>query len=109
MRGRIVGGSAADWQLARLDGVTVVDALYALETEDGAVIQVRNRGLRHGPREVLERLGRGEAVDPAEYCFRTVPEFVAPVGKYEWLNRSVFVCSGARMAESVKLTVWRVT
>jgi len=103
-------GNAADWQLTRADGVTVVDATYAIETDDGAIIQLRNRGLRRGPAEVMDRLRRGEEVDPAAYYFRTVPEFIAPTGgRYEWMNRSIFVCSGARFASSIKLWVWRVT
>jgi hypothetical protein len=108
IRGSLLG-QGADWQLTRADGVTVADATYAIETDDGVVIQIRNRGLRHGPAEVMQRLGRGEDVDPAEYYFRTIPEFIAPVGKYDWLNRSVFVCAGARYALGIKLWVWRVT
>ncbi len=101
-------GNSADWQVTRPDGVTVADAIYAIETDDGTVIQIRNKGLRHGPPEVMKRLAAGEDVDPAEYYFRTVPEFIAPNGPYEWLNRSIFVCSGARYASSIKLWVWRV-
>lgn len=102
-------GNAADWQLTRADGVTVADAIYALETDDGVIIQIRNRGLRHGPPEVMMRLAAGEDVDPAEYYFRTVPEFIAPAGKYDWMNRSIFICSGARYPLGIKLWVWRVT
>ena len=83
--------------------------LDAIETDDGALIQIRNKGLRHGPVEVMRRLVAGEDVDPSEYYFRTVPEFIAPDGPYEWLNRSIFICSGARYANSIKLWVWRVT
>jgi hypothetical protein len=101
-------GNAADWQLTRPDGVTVVEAIYALKTDDGVIIQIRNKGLRHGPPEVMARLVAGEEVDPAEYYFRTIPEFIAPVGKYDWMNRSVFVCSGARYPAGIKLWVWRV-
>ena len=108
IRGRLLG-QGADWQVTRPDGVTLADATYALETDDGVVIQIRNRGLRHGPPEVMQRLAAGEDVDPADYYFRTVPEFIAPVGKYDWLNRSIFVCAGARYALSIKLWVWRVT
>lgn len=107
IKGKLLG-NAADWQLTRHDGVTVADATYALETDDGAIIQIRNRGLRHGPPEVIARLAAGEEVDPAEYYFRTIPEFIAPTGRYDWLNRSVFVCAGARYAASIKLWVWRV-
>jgi hypothetical protein len=114
--GRVVGprirgsllGNAADWQLTRPDGVTVADAIYALKTDDGVIIQIRNRGLRHGPREVLARLMAGDDVDPSEYYFRTVPEFIAPIGPYDWLNRSVFICAGARQATKIRLWVWRV-
>src|SRR5690606_34217487 len=35
-------GNSADWQLTRPDGVTVADAIYAIETDDGALIQIRN-------------------------------------------------------------------
>lgn len=102
-------GNAADWQLTRPDGVTAVDAIYAIETDDGVLIQIRNKGIRHGPPDVMARLAAGEDVDPAEYYFRAAPEFIAPVGPYEWINRSIFVCAGARYAASIKLWVWRVT
>jgi Protein of unknown function (DUF3237) len=101
-------GNAADWQLTRPDGVTIADAIYALRTDDDVIIQIRNRGLRHGPPEVMRRLAAGETVDPAEYYFRTVPEFIAPAGRYEWLNRSIYICAGARYATSIRLWVWRV-
>ena len=108
IRGELLGGGA-DWQVTRPDGVTVADAIYGIRTDDGAVIQIRNKGLRHGPPEVIAALARGDDVDPADYYFRTIPEFIAPAGKYDWLNRSVFVCAGARYALSIKLWVWRVT
>ena len=107
IRGELVG-NGADWQLTRPDGVTVVDATYALKTEDGVIIQIHNRGLRHGPPEVMAALASGEGVDPSRYYFRTVPEFFAPKGRYEWLNRSIFVGTGARYPTSIKLWVWRV-
>ena len=107
IKGKLIG-NAADWQLTRPDGVTVADAIYALETDDGVVIQIRNRGLRHGPPEVMSRLAAGEEVDPAAYYFRTVPEFIAPDGPYDWMNRSIFICSGARYPLGIKLWVWRV-
>jgi hypothetical protein len=107
IKGQLLG-NAADFQLTRPDGVTVADALYALKTDDDVIIQIRNRGLRHGPPAVMARLAAGEDVDPAEYYFRTVPEFIAPDGPYDWLNRSIFLCSGARYAAGIRLWVWRV-
>jgi len=108
LRGEIVPGGA-DWQFDRADGVTQVEALYLLRTEDGVHIQVHNRGLRHGPPAVMARLAAGEPVSPAEYYFRAAPEFSAPAGRYEWLNRSLFVCCGERRAGSIRLWVHRVT
>ena len=108
IRGRILGGGS-DWQLLRSDGVTVADATYAIECDDGAVIQIRNRGLRHGPADVMARLAAGDMVDPSTYYFRTVPEFIAPLGPYAWLNDRIFVCSGARYLDSIRLWVWSVT
>lgn len=107
IRGTLIGGGA-DWQVTRPDGVTIADATYAMRTDDGVVIQIRNRGLRHGPPEVMAAMARGEAVDPSAYYFRTVPEFIAPEGRYDWLNRSIFVCAGARYPDAIKLWVWRV-
>jgi hypothetical protein len=44
----------ADWQIVRADGAADLDARYTLETDGGALIQVKSQGLRHGPPEVLE-------------------------------------------------------
>lgn len=96
-----VGG--ADWQYTRLDGVTQAEATYAIRTDDGVLIQVQNFGLRHGPDAVMQRLAAGADVDPAEYYFRTNPRFKAPEGKYDWMNRYIFVASGARYHSGIKL------
>ena len=107
LRGNLLPGGA-DWQYLRPDGVMIVEAQYLLRTDDGVVIQVNNRGMRHGPEEVMRRLGAGEAVDPAEYYFRATPRLSVPAGRYEWLNRRVFLCSGARLADAVVLWFYEV-
>ena len=80
IRGSVLPGGA-DWQVVRGDGANELEALYLLRTDDGVVIQVRNRGLRHGPPDVMRRLAAGENVDPGEYYFRAVPSFAAPGGQ----------------------------
>lgn len=57
----------------------------------------------------MSALAAGQDVDSSTYYFRAAPEFVAPAGKYDWLNRSIFVCTGARYALSIQLWVWRIT
>ena len=107
MRGTIVPGGA-DWQYVRADDVTVVEARYLLRTDDDVLIEVHNRGIRHGPAETMKRLAAGESVDPSEYYFRATPVLTAPAGKYEWLNRHLFVCSGARYATAITLWIFQI-
>jgi hypothetical protein len=107
LRGRILPGGA-DWQLVSGDGTATLEARYTVETDDGALVYVRNLGVRHGPAEVLERVRRGEAVDPAEYYFRSTPRFEAADPRYAWLNSIVAVASGARLANEVLLDVYAV-
>lgn len=108
IHGRILPDGAADWQFSRPDDVTQAEATYALQTHDGVIIQVQNYGLRHGPAEVIQRLAAGETVEPTEYYFRANPRFKAPAGPYDWLNKSIFVCSGARYPDAIRLWFYRV-
>jgi hypothetical protein len=105
IRGTIVPGGA-DWQYVRADNVTVVEARYLLRTDDDVLIEVHNRGIRHGPAETMKRLAAGESVDPSEYYFRATPVLTAPAGKYDWLNRTLFVCTGARYATAITLWIY---
>jgi hypothetical protein len=107
LSGRVLPGGA-DWQVIRRDGVAELDARYTLETSDRALIYVRNFGYRHGPAEVMQRLGAGEPVDPALYYMRTTPRFETGAERYQWLNRLICVASGARRAAAVELDVYEV-
>lgn len=96
--GRIVPGGA-DWQVVRPDGVLQIEAKYTLESNDGVLVMVTNRGMRHGPQAVIDKLTRGEPVDPSQYYFRTSAEFEAPAeSKYAWLNRALFIGVAQRTA-----------
>lgn len=107
-KGRVIPGGA-DWQFVRPDGVLEIEAKYTLESHDGVLIMVTNVGMRQGPGDVLDRIARGEQVDPKEYYFRTVPTFEAPNdSKYAWMNRSMFICSAAREAASAIVSFYEV-
>ena len=108
LSGTILPGGA-DWQVIRPDGITQVEARYTLQTHDGALIYVENRGLRHGPAEVMERLALGKPVDPNLYYFRTTPVFETGSKAYLWLNGVVAAAVGERHAEKVIITVYEVT
>ncbi len=73
IRGQVMPGGW-DWQLDRPDGCTDVVADYFLKTDDGVVINVRNIGTLCRDRPV-----------------RTHPVFEAPIGKYDWLNKTAFL------------------
>jgi hypothetical protein len=107
LSGRVLPGGA-DWQVIRSDNVAQLDARYTLETHDGALVYVRNEGLRHGPPEIIQKVSRGEAVDAASYYMRTVPHFETGDSRYAWLNRLVCIGTGARRATSVELEVFEV-
>jgi hypothetical protein len=96
LSGTIQAAPAGDWILVRPDGATVLDVRVTLETDDRQMIYMTYRGLRHGPADVMARLGRGEAVDPALYYFRTTPVFETASPKYDWLNRIISVATGRR-------------
>ena len=95
LRGEVLDGGS-DWQTIRADGAWVIDCKIMLRTHDQALIGMHYNGLRHGPAEVLARLGRGEDVNPGEYYFRITPTFETADPRYDWLNRVVAVGQGHR-------------
>ena len=99
LRGTILPGGSADWQLLRSDGVLEMDLRFTLRTDDGALISMSSFGLRHGPPEVIAAITRGESVDPSTYYFRTVPRFKTAHPAYSFLNYLVAVASGDRRME----------
>jgi len=107
IRGRILPGGA-DTQLIREDGLTEADARYTLETDEGILIDVRNRGLRHAAPEIMRKLLAGERVDPALVYFRTTPTFETTAPQLQVLTRSIFVGSGERYPDEVVLWFWKV-
>jgi hypothetical protein len=105
--GKVVSGGA-DYQMLRADGVSELEARYVIELNDGGLVYVENRGIRFGPPELMEKIRRGEPVDPALIYFRSTPRFETAVPGYEWLMRHLFLCSGARYPDRVELRFFQV-
>jgi hypothetical protein len=103
--GEVLPGGA-DWQWLRDDGVLEVDARYVLQDAQGSRVQVVSQGLRHGPREAIEALMRGQAVDPSAYYFRTAMRFETTAPALAHLNRVIAFGIGAREASRVLLSVF---
>lgn len=99
-RARILPGGA-DFQLLVNDRVAELDARYVMETDAGDRIYVENRAIRSGPAELIAKLVRGEAVDPAQIYFRCCPRFETASPALAWISERLFVGSGARFPDRV--------
>jgi hypothetical protein len=86
LNGRVVEQSGADFGVVRTDGVVECNAHYMLEADDGAPIYIHNRGYIYNTQPGA----------PGPAYFRCTPYFRAPVGKHDWLNRTVVVGGGVR-------------
>ena len=95
LRGTVEAGGS-DWILFRADGATQLDVRLTLRTDDGHLIGMTYRGIRHGEPAIMDRLNRGEPVAPDSYYFRMAPFFETASDKYAWLNRIVAVGLGHR-------------
>ena len=96
----------ADWQTIFANGLAELDTRYAIETHDGATIEMINYGYRHGPDEVMAAVARGEDVDPTTYYMRTYARLETGDERYGWVNNTLFVGSGARLKAAVQLRLF---
>ena len=107
LKGTVLPGGGA-WMILRRDDVLEIEVRITLETDDKQHIYMHWKGLRHGPKEVMDRLNRGEDVDPATYYFRTTPYFETSSEKYSWMNRICSIATGSRKASERTLEVFQV-
>jgi hypothetical protein len=83
LKGTVLPGGAC-WMLMRRDDVLEIEARIALETDDKYLIYMSWKAFRHGPKEVIDRLNRGDIVDSAAYYFGATPCFETSSEKYSW-------------------------
>ncbi len=107
LTGKILPGGA-DWQIIRTDAVAQLEARFTMQTDDGALLYVRNFGFRHGAPDIIARLFSGEVVDPALYYFRMTPLVETGDARYAWLNSLILLGSGMRTKDRVIYDVYAV-
>ena len=107
LEGRVLPGGA-DWQILRPDGTADLDARYTIQTDAGALIYVVNRGVRHGPPEILAQLNRGERVHPGSYYFRSAASFETSAAEHAWLTRAIMLGVGERYPDKVVIRFWEL-
>jgi hypothetical protein len=108
LKGILLPGASADWQTVLPDGTALGDIRYTLQTDDGDLLGVRSRTIRHGRPEVLARLAAGEQVDPSEYVFRGSTRIETAAAQLLWLNQGIFVTVGARQPTGVSYETYLV-
>jgi hypothetical protein len=101
--------NGADWILHRPDGTTVLDVRITLETVDKELIYCQYRGLRHGKKEALAAIARGEVVSPSDYYMRTSLKFETGAPRLYWLNNIIAVATGDRMPVGPIYYVYEIT
>jgi hypothetical protein len=91
LNGTVLSGGG-DWAVTR-SGTAELSARYLLRADDGAVIDVLNRGYYRASPEVQARIDGGELVpesDPGLY-FRTAPVFQTDAPQHRWLAEHQFI------------------
>jgi Protein of unknown function (DUF3237) len=106
LSGDVVTGN--DWQSVRTDSCIKLDVRLVLKTNDGALIVMTYECLRSGPPEVMQRLDKGENVDPTSYYFRMNPLFETSSPKYDWMNRIITVGIGHRLPDGPLYSIFEI-
>jgi hypothetical protein len=105
--GKVVN-AGADFQILVTETCADLDARYMLALDDGTHVFVMNHAIRRGSKEDIAALVRGERVDPARIYFRCVPQFEVSNEKHQWLCESIFVGTGERAPDGVKIRIFEV-
>ena len=110
IQGRVLPGGA-DFQWMASDTTIDLDARYLIALDGdyaGEHIFVKNSAIRRAPAEVVAKMSRGEAVDPALVYFRCVPTFEVSTPRLQWMTESFFVGSAMRAPDFVQISFYRV-
>jgi hypothetical protein len=108
LRGKILPYAGSDLLLGRADGSFQQDVRMVLRTDDGALILMTYRGVRHASQETNARIARGEPVSPSDYYLRTTPFFETSSPEFAWLNKIVAVGIGERRPDGVIYEVFEI-
>ena len=95
IRAKLLPG-ASDWITSTPDGVIRLDCRMTFETDDGATIAMTYRGMRHGPAELLDRVMKGEEVDPELIYHRVAIFFETEASAYLHLNKLIAIGKAKR-------------
>jgi Protein of unknown function (DUF3237) len=99
LQGRVLPHSGADYYK------TTFTTYYMFQAADGALIFIHNRGTmrrfaaHYEPgKPLLPPPAPPAKQDSVWTRFRATPQFTAPLGPHDWMNRTLFVASSQRQA-----------
>jgi hypothetical protein len=98
------------------DSTAYLDTRYNLQTHDGATIYLQTRGVRKGPKEILDNLGNDTSITADQYScvllssarcceselmgrMRLQCTFETGDERYKWINKEVVIASSARCGD----------
>ncbi|GGX88820.1 hypothetical protein GCM10010358_48510 [Streptomyces minutiscleroticus] len=105
MRGRVLP-AGADNQVLRTAAPTEAVAQYALETDRGEPVAIRNAGIRTGAAEDIAAVVRGEEVPAERVCFRGTPRFATASPRLARIDERLFAARGERRPDTVEPDVF---
>ena len=106
LSGEVVSGN--DWQSVRTDSCIKHDVRLLLKTMGGALIVMTYTCLRAGAPGIIEKLDKGEPVEPGSYYFHMAPIFETAAPQYDWINRIIAVGSGHRLPDGPLYSIFEV-
>ncbi|OQR61510.1 hypothetical protein B6E66_24320 [Streptomyces maremycinicus] len=89
LQGTVLAGGG-DWSDTR-GTVCALEARYLLRADDGAVIDIVNRGYYHEQADSADLYDGDVRLAEAGTYFRTAPVFRTDAPRHRWLARTVFV------------------
>ena len=89
LNGEVLPGGG-DWAVERF-GTAQLEARYLIRADDGAVIDILNRGFWRADPEIEARVEAGEDLTEDQYYYRTQPVFQTDAEPYAWLTSTVFI------------------
>ncbi|HLS49056.1 MAG TPA: DUF3237 family protein [Actinomycetaceae bacterium] len=105
----VVLPGGADHQTIRVPEAMDLHAISMMQVEDGPIIRVENHAIRAGDPDVIERLNRGEEVDPELIYFRGAARLsTGPDNEFSWINSRLFLATGERHPRSVTVNLFVV-
>ena len=106
LKGEVLPGGG-DWAVERF-GTAQLEARYLIKADDGAVIDILNRGYFRASAEVAARMHAGETIpedEPGLY-FRTAPVFQTDAPQHQWLTEHQFIGMARDEGDDVCIRVY---